>query len=234
MKESFMTLNLNSNSEQPSGPSRDAEPESGEIASEKRGDIDVFGYDDYRAFMRERFAELQSRDLSFSQRGLARKAQIANPGFFNEVIRGRRRLSPAAAAKMAFGLELSPLATEFFLALVNYSEARDPVTKLKAGRRMMALKNRRLCHAIQGIQSHSEILRQILQELEKDWELQAAGLREDPATQDSSDSVLDPMNESTLQGILEKLVCLREKAGTTQQTFQISLVVAPRMDTAAS
>lgn len=229
-----MTLNFESNIGQPSGPGRDAGLESGEITPENRGDIDIFGYDDYRAFMRDRFAELQSRDLTFSQRGLARKAQIANPGFFNEVIRGRRRLSPAAAAKMAVGLQLSPLETEFFLALVNYSEARDPVTKLKAGRRMMAYKNRRLCHAIQGMQSHSEILRQILQELEKDWELQAAGLCEDPATRENPDSVLDPMNESTLRGILEKLVCLREKAGAASQTFQISLLVAPRVDTAAS
>lgn len=226
-----MVSNLDSDSRHSSNQGGDAGPVSSGTSPETRGDTDVFAYEDYRAFMRDRFAELQARKLDFSQRGLARKAGIANPGFFNEVIRGRRRLSPAAAAKMAFGLDLSPMEKEYFSALVDYTEARDPVVKLRAGRRMLALKNRRLYHTIQGMQSHSEILRQILQELERDWVLQAAGLYGDPGTQEDSEPGLDPMSESTLRGILEKLVCLREQAATAPQPVQFSLLVAPRTDT---
>jgi uncharacterized protein (TIGR02147 family) len=104
----------------------------------------IFRYEEYRGFLRDRFAELQARNPSFSQRGLARKAGIANPGFFNEVIKGRRRLSPAAALKMAAGLDLSPEETDYFSALVEYAETRETLAKLAAGKRMLDLRNRHL------------------------------------------------------------------------------------------
>ncbi|HKP94991.1 MAG TPA: TIGR02147 family protein [Fibrobacteria bacterium] len=104
---------------------------------------DVFRYEDYRRFLRDRFFAMQSLEPGFSQRGLARKAGIANPGFFNEVIKGRRRLSPAAAAKMAMGLDLSGEESEYFQALVEYAETREPRAKLAAGDRLAALRNRK-------------------------------------------------------------------------------------------
>jgi hypothetical protein len=192
---------------------------------------DVTEYEDYRAYMRDRFAELQARMPAFSQRGLARKAGIANPGFFNEVIKGRRRLSPAAAAKMALGLELSTWEAEYFSALVEYAETREPIGKLKAGRRMVALKNRRLYQVLREMPSPTETLREIMRELERDWVLQAAGLTLDQTVEASSKTALDPMNETTLRGILEQLVCLRAKAEAAPepQVVQFSLQMAPRV-----
>jgi hypothetical protein len=192
---------------------------------------DVFGYEDYRAYMRDRFAELQTRKPDFSQRGLARKARIANPGFFNEVIKGRRRLSHSAAVKMAVGLELSPAETEYFSALVDYFEAREPLAKLRAGRWMMALKNRRLRRTLHTLPSSTETLNEIMRELEADWVLQAAGLSIDHAFQAGPTTVLDPMGESTLREILEKLVYLRAQAEADpdSQVVRFSLQMAPRM-----
>lgn len=192
--------------------------------------LDVFGYEDYRAYMRDRFAELQARRPAFSQRGLARKARIANPGFFNEVIKGRRRLSPAAAAKMAVGLDLSIPETEYFFALVDYMEARDPIAKLRAGRRMMALRNRQLYRTLHSIPSLAGSLRDIVRELERDWVLQAAGLSVDQPVPEDRPPVLGPPNESALQGILEQLVCLRSQADAARdpRVVHFSLRAAPR------
>ncbi|MDB5047806.1 MAG: hypothetical protein JWO30_877 [Fibrobacteres bacterium] len=113
---------------------------------------DIFRYEDYRRFLQDRFAELQSRDPGFSQRGLARKAGIANPGFYNEVIKGRRRLSPAAAIKMCNGLNLSREESEYFSALVEYGEIREPDARLSAGQRLMNLRNQRLVQAFEETQ----------------------------------------------------------------------------------
>lgn len=192
---------------------------------------DIFGYEDYRAYMRDRFAELQSRKPAFSQRGLARKARIANPGFFNEVIKGRRRLSHSATLKMAVGLDLAPAEAEYFSALVDYFEAREPLAKIKAGRRMMALKNRQLRQTLQNLASPTETLREIMRELEGDWELQAAGISIDHLFPSNSPPVLDPMGESTLREILEKLVHLRgqAEAAPDAHVVRFSLQVAPRM-----
>lgn len=205
--------NLELNNGQMSRLGGEEGPASGKTAAEGRNATDVFDYQDYRAYMRDRFAELQGRNRAFSQRGLARKARIANPGFFNEVIRGRRRLSPAATAKMAIGLELSPMETGYFSALVDYTETREPLAKLKIGRLLMALKNRRLYHAFHGMQPPTETQRQILQELEREWALQTAGLREDQTLQEGEEQFLDPISESTLPRILERLVYLRVHSG---------------------
>ena len=192
---------------------------------------DVSNYEDYRLFMRDRFSELQARQPDFSQRRLALRARIANPGFFNEVIKGRRRLSPAAAAKMAVGLELSPWETDYFSNLVEYVETRDQVAKIKAGRRMVALKNRRLYHILSSVQSPTETLREILRELERDWVLQAAALSVDYAMQETLRPVLNPVSEATLRGIVEKLSCLRAKAEADPdpQVVHFTLQMSPRM-----
>ncbi len=106
-------------------------------------ETDVFRYEDYRAYLRDRFAEMQMLHPGFSQRGLARKAGIANPGFFNEVIKGRRRLSPAAALKMAFGLDLPQEQKDFFCALIEFTETREPRAKLAVSQRLNAMRDRK-------------------------------------------------------------------------------------------
>lgn len=230
MNSLFSDPNLNSYASPESSAS--GGPEMG--AADRLEPTDVYGYEDYRGFLRDRFAELQARNPAFSQRGLARKAGIANPGFFNEVIKGRRRLSPAAALKMAGGLDLSPGETEYFSALVDYAETREPRAKITAGRRMLALKNRRLYQSISDMQSPSEGLREIMRELDREWVLQAAGLdvhsnRPGSLTPEQA-AGMAPMSESVLRSILDKLVGIREQGGSAQdnQVIQFNLQVAPR------
>lgn len=104
---------------------------------------DVYRYEDYRSFLKDRFEELQARDPAFSQRGLSRKAGIANPGFFNEVIKGRRKLSLAATEKMARGLTLPPADAKYLSLMVAYNESRDPRMRESLCQQMIFRRNRK-------------------------------------------------------------------------------------------
>lgn len=199
---------------------------------EKAAGADVFRYEDYRTFLRDRFCELQSQDPAFSQRGLARKAGIANPGFFNEVIKGRRRLSPAAAVKMANGLDLNLEESDYFSVMVEFAETREPRAKLAAGKRMVAMRNRKFFQTSGTECEPSEGLQEIVRELNRDWILQAAGVDVNPS-QETPD--LQPMSDSTLRSILDKLVDIREHAAETDspaaqsaQAVRVNLQVMPR------
>ncbi|MDB5104467.1 MAG: hypothetical protein JWP91_2156 [Fibrobacteres bacterium] len=198
---------------------------------------DVFRYEDYRAYLRDRFLELQSLDPAFSQRGLARKAGIANPGFFNEVIKGRRRLSPAAAVKMAFGLDLGQDESEYFSTLVEYAETREPRSKHAAGKRMIALRNRKFFTSLESAPEPSEGLREIVRELDKEWVLKAAGLDVKPeGNADPSSAPLQSVDEGTLRSILDRLVDIREQSAEKDKredappkpVVQVNLRMQPR------
>jgi uncharacterized protein (TIGR02147 family) len=102
----------------------------------------IYQYIDYRAFLKDRYRWLQSQDPGFSQRKLARVAGFANPGFFNEVIQGRRKLSPTAIQRMGVGLSLEATETEFLRAMVAYTEAKDMADKEVAHQKLEFRRNR--------------------------------------------------------------------------------------------
>ncbi|MEO7425097.1 MAG: TIGR02147 family protein [Fibrobacteria bacterium] len=102
----------------------------------------IYQYLDYRLFIKDRFRRLQSHDSSFSQRKLARVAGFANPGFFNEVIKGRRKLSSAAIERMGAGLSLDANEIEFLRMLVALTDAKDTEEKRAAMRKLEFRRNR--------------------------------------------------------------------------------------------
>ncbi|MEO6094549.1 MAG: TIGR02147 family protein [Fibrobacteria bacterium] len=153
-------------------------------AAESPAVPDVFRYGDYRAFLKDRFIGMQALDPAFSQRGLARKAGIANPGFFNEVIKGRRRLSTAAALKMAIGLGLSEEETEFFSTLVDYAETRESREKVTAGKRLIAMRNQKFLTALSGGLATTESLQDIVRELNREGVFQTTNLEGQSSAED--------------------------------------------------
>ena len=113
----------------------------------------IYQYVDYRAFLKDRFQWTQTQDNSFSQRKLARTAGFANPGFFNEVIQGRRKLSPAAIDRMGRGLSLEANETEFLRVLVAYTEAKSLDEKEAAHHRLEQRRNRHFFRRLNQSQS---------------------------------------------------------------------------------
>ena len=90
---------------------------------------DIYGFEDYRAYLLACFQERKRIDPRFTHRKLAEAGDIANPGFFNEVVKGRRDLTEEATEKFcrAFGLKLNE--SEYLKLLVAFNQSRDPEAK---------------------------------------------------------------------------------------------------------
>lgn len=107
---------------------------------------DIYQYDDFRAFLRECFearARAESeRGGKYSQRRFAREAGFANPGYFNDVLKGFKPLSGNAAEKMAAVFGLKPHETEFLKLIAEYGQARNPEKKDALYKRILSRRNR--------------------------------------------------------------------------------------------
>lgn len=113
----------------------------------------IYQYIDYRAFLKDRFRWLQTGNPAFSQRQLARTAGFANPGFFNEVINGRRKLSAIAIDRMGLGLALEMNETEFLRVLVAFTEAKNIAERETAHQRLEQRRNRHFFRRLNQSQS---------------------------------------------------------------------------------
>jgi len=91
--------------------------------------IDVFAYFDYRAFLRDAYADLKERQPGFSFRWFARRAGMTSPNFLKLVIDGKRNLTSASSERFATALELSSSETAFFRELVGFGQARTAAEK---------------------------------------------------------------------------------------------------------
>jgi uncharacterized protein (TIGR02147 family) len=87
--------------------------------------MDIYEYDDFRIFLKDRYDEKCGNDLSYSFRKFASEAGFSNPGFLNDVIKGRRKLSRDATEKMITVFTLSDIEAEFFRLLVAYRQTKN-------------------------------------------------------------------------------------------------------------
>jgi uncharacterized protein (TIGR02147 family) len=106
----------------------------------RRAVLDVFGFLDYRAYLRA-FYEEAKRTRSFSYRVFARRAKLRSPNYLKLVIDGERNLSSAMAERFAEACGLVDEAREYFQELVAFahahtsSEQNERYTRLRSHRR---------------------------------------------------------------------------------------------------
>ena len=106
--------------------------------------MNIYKYDDYRLYLKERYEQKLSDDPSYSYRKFAKDARFTNPGFLNDVIKGRRKLSHDAADKMVNVFSLSPAEAEFFRLLVEYNQAKKPQLRQEIYHQIVFRRNRSL------------------------------------------------------------------------------------------
>ena len=104
--------------------------------------VDIYRYDDFRLFLADCYKDKKANDPDCSQRGFARDAGFANPGFFNEVVKGRRKLSKAASSKMVKAFGLSATEAVYFELLVQYGQARDELKRANVYKDILSRRNR--------------------------------------------------------------------------------------------
>ncbi len=93
-------------------------------------------------FLRDRFCARCLEDQAFSHRRFAQEAGFSNPGFLNDVIKGRRKLSKKAVEKMIAGFSLSGSEAEFFRLLVAYGQAKSAGQKQSLYHQVQTRRNR--------------------------------------------------------------------------------------------
>ena len=92
---------------------------------------EIFGYHDYRAFLRDWFEFLKESRPGFSLRSLSRDADVAN-GYLPMVLSGTRNLSSKAAQKLLPHLGLNNSERSYFQSLHTLSETESPSAKIEA------------------------------------------------------------------------------------------------------
>lgn len=104
--------------------------------------MNIYEYDDFRLYLKDRYMEKCMSDQSYSYRKFAADAEITNPGFLNDVIKGRRKLSRDATEKMIRVFELSEIEAEFFRLLVDYKQSKKPQEQQHLYKKIVFRRNR--------------------------------------------------------------------------------------------
>lgn len=84
----------------------------------------IFEYLDYRDFLQQRYQAFKRKSPAFSYRYIAGKVGM-DAGSLNGVLKGKRKLDPALAAKVAHVFGLNVYEKEYFEALVLYCQAKN-------------------------------------------------------------------------------------------------------------
>lgn len=91
----------------------------------KRTKLDIHRYTDFRAFLKDRLAELKSVDKKYSLRYLSDRVGLSSKSHLKMVADGSRNLSADVAGRLAKVIGLNSQETAFFMALVRYGQAKS-------------------------------------------------------------------------------------------------------------
>ena len=91
----------------------------------------VFGYLDYRAFLRDWYKAHKAAHPRFSYRLLAQKVGYRSHGFFTQVLGGKSNVSVETAMNFAEAIGLRKREREYFLLLVRHNQETRPAPRAK-------------------------------------------------------------------------------------------------------
>jgi uncharacterized protein (TIGR02147 family) len=85
---------------------------------------DIFTYTDHRLFLKDYYDEKKRLQPSFSYQYFANRAGLKSKTFIYKVIVGQKALSKSAVFAVAQAMGLKKRETEYFEAMVNFTQAR--------------------------------------------------------------------------------------------------------------
>lgn len=83
---------------------------------------DILDYLDFRSFISDRLAYLQSQNKKFSQRWLAKQAKFKSPHLLSMILAGKRNLSKELTPNLISALGLGTREAEYFQLIVELSQ----------------------------------------------------------------------------------------------------------------
>jgi uncharacterized protein (TIGR02147 family) len=85
--------------------------------------VSIYNYFDCRIYLKAKCEEIKSQRPGFSYRQLSVKSSIRSPSFISDFIAGKKNISHNVALKIAHSLELSPREIEYFIAMLDLTQA---------------------------------------------------------------------------------------------------------------
>lgn len=102
--------------------------------------VNIFGYIDYRQYLRDAYAERRKESAKFSYRYIAGKVGFASPGFFANVLSGKKDISLKLVLKFAELFHLGRKEREYFETLVLYNKSTSASEKKEYLERLLSLR----------------------------------------------------------------------------------------------
>ncbi|HKP95605.1 MAG TPA: TIGR02147 family protein [Fibrobacteria bacterium] len=102
--------------------------------------VNIFDYIDYRQYLRDAYAERRAESAKFSYRYIAGKVGFASPGFFANVLAGKKDISLKLVLKFADLFRLGRKEKDYFEALVLFTKATGTSEKKEYLDRLLAMR----------------------------------------------------------------------------------------------
>jgi len=182
----------------------------------RAGDVDVFAYLDYRAFLRDHYLDRKAR-RGLSYRGFSKRAGLKSPNYLKLVIDGERNLTPDMAGRFAKACGLEGDAASYFTELVAFNQARNTSERNAQYARLTGFRRHRKEHRLEMAHAayHATWYLPAIRELAA-----RSDFRDDPAW--IASTVVPPITKAQAKKALETLVELgllvrKKKGGRIEQ-----------------
>lgn len=109
----------------------------------------VYGYLDYRAFLRDHYASKKASSRAFSYRSFSKRAGVSSPNYLKLVIEGKRSLSGKMAERFAQACGLDAEATRYFAHLVAFNQAKTSIERAEFYDKLTGFQRYRQAHRLE-------------------------------------------------------------------------------------
>lgn len=104
-------------------------------------EINIFHYSDFRLYLRDYHAWRKAQDPKFSHRFIMDKMGSSSPAWFNDVVKGRIRLTGTYLVRLGQLLKLKAKELDYFETLVHYQQSDSLDEKNRYMGKMMSFKD---------------------------------------------------------------------------------------------
>jgi uncharacterized protein (TIGR02147 family) len=112
--------------------------------------VNIFEYADYRKYLGDAYAERRKESPKFSYRFIAGKVGFSSPGFFANVLKGKKDISLKLVLKFAELFKLNRKEKEYFETLVMFNKATGASEKKEYLDRLLAMRG----SSIKKVEAH--------------------------------------------------------------------------------
>jgi uncharacterized protein (TIGR02147 family) len=103
--------------------------------------IEIFKYTDFKVFLKDYYENRKSKDPKFSQRFIMEKMGASSPSWFNDVIKGRIKLTGTYLVRLGHLLKLKAKELDYFETLIHFQQSDSLDEKNRYMEKMLSFKD---------------------------------------------------------------------------------------------